>query len=430
MSPKAFLLALFLPLASVASAQNINLGFSNDGDRQIWIGSSLPGQAPGDTDGIRTTKSDATIPIGDQKDDAKVFVWDRKTGNLASKLVKEAKTSTWEVKTTDFTLIAQVGVNVVHDSKPVAAATVDLDDGAHKATQLLDPSTKGTVTFFGIKPGSIKVTVHFKVQGKDGQPVTQIADELLTHPDAVPTIKVALAESVETVGASATSGTASSASPTDKPSAPGADKGSEEKSTGGGIGAFFGKLIIYLVALGVMAYALYYATQIVKKNPDSIGSKLEQLGVQIPKPGDDPLTDPSQIAAPVKPTPAPVQKIILDDAAPEPLNLGTSASVAPVGPISMGPVEPKLISQNGDAMPVPEGELVVGRELGLGLSLVGETTVSRKHAVLTRNGTQVSVKDCGSTNGTFVNGVQLQNEKQLQIGDTVQFGSVRFRYEG
>jgi len=81
-------------------------------------------------------------------------------------------------------------------------------------------------------------------------------------------------------------------------------------------------------------------------------------------------------------------------------------------------------------MPVPEGELVVGRELGLGLSLVGESTVSRKHAVITRNGSQVLVKDCGSTNGTYVNGVQLQGEKQLQIGDNVQFGSVRFRYEG
>jgi len=66
----------------------------------------------------------------------------------------------------------------------------------------------------------------------------------------------------------------------------------------------------------------------------------------------------------------------------------------------------------------------------LGLSLVGESTVSRRHAQLSRSGGTVIVKDFGSTNGTFVNGVQLQGEKQLQVGDTVQFGSVRFRFEG
>lgn len=428
MSPKATLFALVLSFASVASAQSINLGFEGHGDRQVWIAATPPNQAPGDSDGVVTNKGEAMLPGADQKDDAKVYVWDRKTGNLAFKTVKDAKGSTWEVKPEDFKLIAQVAVNIVHDSKPVAAASVDLDDGAHKASQLLDPSTKGVVTFFGIKPGSVKITVHYKVQGKDGQPVTQIADLSLSHTDPIPTIKVALADAVETVGGASTGGNAPGQSGSTTTNA--SDQSSDSKSSGGGVGGFFGRAIIYLLVLGGMAYAIYLAVQWVKKDPDSVSSKLEQLGVQIPKPGDDPLTDPAQIAAPVKPVPTPVQKIILDDAAPEPLNFGSPASISSVVPISMGPVEPKLISQTGDAMPVPEGELVVGRELGLGLSLVGESTVSRKHAVITRNGSQVLVKDCGSTNGTYVNGVQLQGEKQLQIGDNVQFGSVRFRYEG
>jgi len=72
----------------------------------------------------------------------------------------------------------------------------------------------------------------------------------------------------------------------------------------------------------------------------------------------------------------------------------------------------------------------VGREVGMGLSLVGESTVSRRHAQITRTGSTVVVQDFGSTNGTFVNGIQIQDEKQLQIGDSVQFGSVRFRFEG
>ena len=72
----------------------------------------------------------------------------------------------------------------------------------------------------------------------------------------------------------------------------------------------------------------------------------------------------------------------------------------------------------------------MGRDIGMGLSLVGESTVSRKHAQLTRTGSLVVVKDFGSTNGTFVNGVQVNGERQLQVGDSVQFGSVRFRFEG
>ena len=168
-----------------------------------------------------------------------------------------------------------------------------------------------------------------------------------------------------------------------------------------------------------MGGAIYYGLQYMKKNPDSVGSKLEQLGVQIPKPGDDPLTNPAPV--PMPKAPAPVQKIILDDAAPD-----LTAPVATSSLIS----DPRLVSQTGDSMSLPEGDLIVGREVGLGLSLVGESTVSRKHAQLTRSGNTVIVKDFGSTNGTFVNGVQVQGETSLQPGDAVQFGSVRFRFEG
>ena len=81
-------------------------------------------------------------------------------------------------------------------------------------------------------------------------------------------------------------------------------------------------------------------------------------------------------------------------------------------------------------MPLPEGETVVGRDVGLGLSLVGETTVSRRHAQLVKSGDSVVVRDLGSTNGTYVNGAKIGSEATLRPGDAVQFGSVRFRYEG
>ena len=416
MSPKVVFSALLVVAAGLASAQNLSFDFPDNGDRQIWVTTTVPTDAPSDTEGVRTQKSEATVPLTEQSPSAVVYVWDRKTGNLASKTLKDASAGTWTVKPGDFQSIAQVSVHVEHDGKPAAAATVDLDDGKHKTTQLLTPSNNGAVTFFGVKPGTLKITVHYKVAGKEGKPVTQLLDAALTRTDPIPSATIALADAVDTVGGGS-AGTASPASASPDSSTSSSVPSGKTKSSSGA--SILGSILVYVIALGAMGGAIYYGLQYMKKNPDSVGSKLEQLGVQIPKPGDDPLTNPAPV--PMPKAPAPVQKIILDDAAPD-----LTAPVATSSLIS----DPRLVSQTGDSMSLPEGDLIVGREVGLGLSLVGESTVSRKHAQLTRSGNTVIVKDFGSTNGTFVNGVQVQGETSLQPGDAVQFGSVRFRFEG
>lgn len=424
MSPKVAFSAILLVAAGMAAAQSINFDFPDDGDRQVWVYQGLPTEPPGETVGVRALKSEVALPTSGQKPNAGVFVWDRKTGNLASKTLQDASKGTWTVKPSDFQDIAVVAVHVEHSGNPVAAATVDLDDGRRKVTQLITPSNIGVVTFFAVKPGSLKITVHFKVAGQDRKPVTQLLDASLTRSDPIPVATISLADAVDIASAPAVNPQQSAGSAPNTPvngstAKDGASKSSSKES--GGVAGFLGALVMYLLALGGMGALIYYGVQYMKKNPDTVGSKLEQLGVQIPKPGDDPLTNPSQVAMPMPKAPAPVQKIILDDAAPD--------LIAPVA-ASTVVSDPKLVSQNGDAMPLPEGVLIVGREVGMGLSLVGESTVSRKHAQLTRTGGTVVVKDFGSTNGTFVNGIQVQGEKQLQVGDTVQFGSVRFRFEG
>jgi len=122
----------------------------------------------------------------------------------------------------------------------------------------------------------------------------------------------------------------------------------------------------------------------------------------------------------------PAPKIMLDDA--EPIPLGPTTAAAPTPIVSAG--EPTLVRETGERTSLSEGEMIVGRDDGLGLSLVGENTVSRRHASVSRSGKTAVVKDLGSTNGTFVNGTRLQGEATLKPGDQVQFGSVRFRYEG
>jgi len=229
-------------------------------------------------------KSDATLPIGSQKPNAAVFVWDRKSGNLASKTVKDALASTWVVKPEDFKDIAQVAVHVEHSGKPVAAATVDLDDGRRKSTQLLAPSSNGTVTFFGIKPGSLKITVRYKVAGKEGKPVTQLMDAALGRTDPIPSVTISLADAADTVGAVApAAGQPASGGATDGAAAGKTGDEKAPKKESGGLASFFGSLVIYIIVLGAAVTGVYYAVMYMKNNPDSVGSKLEQLGVQIPK---------------------------------------------------------------------------------------------------------------------------------------------------
>jgi len=86
----------------------------------------------------------------------------------------------------------------------------------------------------------------------------------------------------------------------------------------------------------------------------------------------------------------------------------------------------RLVSQDGtktydlrDGVP-----LIVGRAPTCDLP-VFDQTISRRHAELTSDGGAVVVRDLGSSNGTFVNGVKTSNAL-LAIDDTVAFGKVSF----
>jgi pSer/pThr/pTyr-binding forkhead associated (FHA) protein len=53
--------------------------------------------------------------------------------------------------------------------------------------------------------------------------------------------------------------------------------------------------------------------------------------------------------------------------------------------------------------------------------------ISRIHAVLTRYGSIVSIRDLGSTNGTYVNGRRVTNQV-LEDGDVIEIGDIHIRY--
>jgi diguanylate cyclase (GGDEF)-like protein len=67
------------------------------------------------------------------------------------------------------------------------------------------------------------------------------------------------------------------------------------------------------------------------------------------------------------------------------------------------------------------GELVIGREAEHGLSLPHDRGVSREHAKIVATGDGALLVDLGSTNGTFVDGLQIQ-EKLLNEGEKIRVG--------
>ncbi len=405
------LLAFIFAIATPVMGQTKATITAPPGDVVVFATKGLATSAPSDP----TVPKDGVAELIVNSEDT-LYVWD-KTGN---RIAHTAVAPTWGPKLEDLKDVAQVTVDLQHDGKPVAAANVTLDDGRQKKNVLVDPSSKGSATFFDVKAGSLKVTVTYRAAGKDATPVTQIF-EAKANGDPVPHFLMALPEAVEIIGPPP-------AAPGVKgdPSAPGAVGAPGTPASQGSQGFNFVGTLFALVIGGAAAAGIWFY---IKKNPEMVGGTLEKLGAQIPKPGDAPLADPPVPAAPAAVPAAPPQKIVLD-AGPDPIAISSAPAPISLSAPAGGYGEPSLVSESGIAIPVAEGETVVGREVGLGLSLAGESTVSRRHAVVVRNGSTVVVQDEGSTNGTFVNGSPVTGSVALNPGDSVQFGSVRFRYEG
>lgn len=72
-------------------------------------------------------------------------------------------------------------------------------------------------------------------------------------------------------------------------------------------------------------------------------------------------------------------------------------------------------------------EAVIGRASDCALVLQSGS-VSRRHARITRAGTELTIEDLGSSNGTFVNGARLGAPRVLVDGDEVKLGSITGRF--
>lgn len=75
------------------------------------------------------------------------------------------------------------------------------------------------------------------------------------------------------------------------------------------------------------------------------------------------------------------------------------------------------------------GEHVIGRGVGCDV-VIDDKTVSRIHAALVVRDDGVVVRDLGSRNGTWVNGIRIGADRRLRAGDRVHIGAVTMIVRG
>lgn len=79
----------------------------------------------------------------------------------------------------------------------------------------------------------------------------------------------------------------------------------------------------------------------------------------------------------------------------------------------------------GKVIPVTAADFVIGRDPQCQLR-PASPAVSKQHCALSIRDGKVYVRDCGSTNGTFINDEQVAAEREVKAGDRLRVGPLEF----
>ena len=85
--------------------------------------------------------------------------------------------------------------------------------------------------------------------------------------------------------------------------------------------------------------------------------------------------------------------------------------------------------EEGAEWQLDSSALYIGRGPTNDIALEGDEYASARHARVEARDDGTFVDDVGSTNGTFVNGIRLTQERKLVPGDVVRIGETDLRFE-
>jgi hypothetical protein len=85
--------------------------------------------------------------------------------------------------------------------------------------------------------------------------------------------------------------------------------------------------------------------------------------------------------------------------------------------------------EEGDELRLDSAPLLVGRGSRNDVDLAGDEYASSEHARIEPRRDGVWLEDVGSTNGTYLNGIQVTRAKRLTPGDVLRIGETELRYE-
>lgn len=373
------------------SADTLTLDFKEEGERWWWAEDTAgnPLTPPQKTQDAQTT-------LQPPQKTAVIWVLDAKTGNLA-RIDPSQQRGKITLTSDKWSHVARLQVNIRKDTLPVASALVTLTDSEGKThRQVLDPTAEGILLFEHVPMGKISVRVQY---GTD-QSTTQEMTLERERKEVVPVLDILVSGEVATV----------------KPTRQAESEKTEQTASSSLIGT-----IIMSVVAGVLAIAvIVLLVRLAKQKEQPLAEMMQKLGVELPSGSSaaQPATAPT-----TPPTPMP-------DLPPL-----ESAGVPPTAPspVSASGVPTRMVGTQGAYVGVSfslEADLItVGRDSSNGIVLEQESTVSRRHAQFVKQGDTLFVEDLGSTNGTFVNGMQISSLTPVRPGDVVQFGACAFRVE-
>jgi len=351
----------------------------------------------------KSTDLDLTA-MGEKPTAVKLFVMNRTTGNLAISEYPPSKgTQDVDLKADDLQYIRSVRLRIVaEDGKPVESAIVSITDGMNtKMTALVTPADEGVATFANVVSGEATVKVETENLRKTIDSDIEIPEKRDT-PGYERDIKVAGDVNTLTI----------------KPKAK--EASAKPDSMGAAIVHAVVGFIVIIIIIAVVAIVL-------KVKGVTSKAALQGLGVELPG-------DANGQAVPGAPGAPAIDPNVCQfcgqrkDANGQCVCSAIPGAAVPAASTSSGP---RLVGFQGVyAGHIFEiaGAMVMGRDADNPIALPNDSTASRRHATISQSNGGYSIRDEGSSNGTFVNGAKI-TEQTLSAGDEIQVGGTKFRFE-